>query len=123
MFFNPYFRRGIVARVLRPGILVLLALCFLAHAGSAFTAGPFSRTVDLLSPPASSPELIAAAASSLTPQDQCSPTWLAPEALSALSPTACAGGALLNPDSFQRPTAKAHTTPVLPRPPPVSLFS
>lgn len=120
---NPYVRRKIVDRVLRSGILVLLAFCFLAHSGSALTAGPFSRSVDLLAPPASLPDLIATAVQPLAVQDHLSVPWFTPETVPVLPPVAACGGVLLNTDFLQRPTAKAHITAVLPRPPPFSLIS
>lgn len=120
---KPYTRRGIAARVLRPGILILLALCFLTHSGSVFAQGPLSRTVDLLSPPASAPDLVAACAQAPVVQEFGAAFWFLPPCRHDLTAAVAPLGAHPNPAIVQRPPRKIYATPALPRPPPFSLFS
>ncbi|WP_429886592.1 hypothetical protein [Geoalkalibacter halelectricus] len=123
MFANLFLRRGIAARVLRPGILILLAFCFLAHAGGALAAGPASRSVDLLSPPASAPDLVAACAQAQPLQECGSASWPLPPCPYDPAAIRVPSGDGPKPEIVERLTSKAQVTPVLPRPPPLSLFS
>ncbi|WP_305042424.1 hypothetical protein [Geoalkalibacter sp.] len=95
----------------------------MTHPGSSFAQGPLSGCVDLLSPPAAAPDLVAACVQAPELREFASTPWFPPPPQDDLAAAPLAAGQSFTPDQVQRPTAKTHLTPALPRPPPFAPLS